>query len=184
MYIAYNRHAESRSLVPKEHDSADFRFEIVCRFIELSGPSPAGPTPIVPEELNRSPIANLTPASELRCGPLSTCLPNEVVFVGQRKSDPPLVKSTIGFAGSREVTGCNRPRNGLEFVLFFFGTVRACDVDILTKAVRLRCCSVDQVGQVDRQKWKIPAILLLCRFVPSVPRLAFFDYPLRYITHI
>lgn len=75
------------------------------------GARAAGPTPIVPDELKRSPIANLTPASEFVCGPLITCFPNDVVFNGQRKSDPPLLKSTMGLAGNLEVTGCNRPKN-------------------------------------------------------------------------
>eukprot|EP00601_Ochromonadales_sp_CCMP2298_P005867 CAMPEP_0173192814 /NCGR_PEP_ID=MMETSP1141-20130122/13621_1 /TAXON_ID=483371 /ORGANISM="non described non described, Strain CCMP2298" /LENGTH=97 /DNA_ID=CAMNT_0014117099 /DNA_START=480 /DNA_END=773 /DNA_ORIENTATION=+ len=60
---------------------------------------------MVAAELNLLDAANLTPAS---VSPI-TCLPNEVVFWGQRKSLPPLEKSTMDLAGKREVTGCSRP---------------------------------------------------------------------------
>lgn len=64
--MAYNRHAESLSLVPNEHDSADLRFDVACLFMELEGASAAGPTPSVADGLNLEPIANFTPASEFR----------------------------------------------------------------------------------------------------------------------
>eukprot|EP00603_Paraphysomonas_imperforata_P007501 CAMPEP_0114424564 /NCGR_PEP_ID=MMETSP0103-20121206/6762_1 /TAXON_ID=37642 ORGANISM="Paraphysomonas imperforata, Strain PA2" /NCGR_SAMPLE_ID=MMETSP0103 /ASSEMBLY_ACC=CAM_ASM_000201 /LENGTH=163 /DNA_ID=CAMNT_0001593327 /DNA_START=200 /DNA_END=688 /DNA_ORIENTATION=- len=106
--MAYCLRASSLVLVPKWEVAGVRRSERICRLNEL-GWGMFGPGPQVSEGSNRGALPMTVVEAVPRCLLLITCLPRLDVCQGVRKSDPPLAKSTLGFAGRRVDECCNFP---------------------------------------------------------------------------